>query len=345
MEAGTPYTLAAGNAGADGPFDGSSAANGFGVIAVGSVDNTQLPEFDTLGTDSTNGASASQFLFTPASIGLPNITLPLYAVSYDTSVPADGCTPFPTDTPDLSDYVALVRREGCTFDVKAQNAASSGAKYVMYYNNVAGLLSPSVTAGTMSGAAMTTANQGAEWITLLKAGDKVVIDLTNLTTIFVINPNNMTGGFMSTFTEWNPTNELYQKPEVSAPGGNILSAFPRSNGSYGILSGTSMATPYIAGVIALMKQANPDLSVAEIRTLLATTASPVNFNDGKTTYDYLAPTIQQGGGDVNASAAVHTSAVLSVPNLAFNDSTHFVPEANFSLTNRGSSFVTYSFSY
>ena len=158
-------------------------------------------------------------------------------------------------------------------------------------------------------------------------------------------PNNRTGGFMSTFTQWSPTNDLHQEPEISAPGGSILSTVRRSVGGYGIYNGTSMAAPFIAGVVALMKQARPHLTVPEIRALLATTANPVKFNNGNTTYEYLAPTVQQGGGLVNASAAVHTLSVLSVPNLVFNDSAHFAHEANFSITNHGSVSVTYDLGY
>jgi hypothetical protein len=111
------------------------------------------------------------------------------------------------------------------------------------------------------------------------------------------------------------------------------------------LSGTSMATPFVAGVVALMKQARPDLDPYTIRSILGTTGHPVTFNDGKTTYDYLAPVVQQGGGEVDAFAAVHTSTVIDVANLAFNDTAHFVKEANFTITNRGSSDITYNFDY
>ncbi|MEE2708206.1 MAG: S8 family serine peptidase, partial [Gemmatimonadota bacterium] len=60
------------------------------------------------------------------------------------------------------------------------------------------------------------------------------------------------------------------KPEVSAPGVKILSSLP--NGEYGRYSGTSMATPHVSGAIALLKQANPSISIAEIRSVLQTTA-------------------------------------------------------------------------
>ncbi|MBO1912754.1 S8 family serine peptidase, partial [Microvirga sp. 3-52] len=60
------------------------------------------------------------------------------------------------------------------------------------------------------------------------------------------------------------------KPEVSAPGHQIYSAVP--NGGYGVKSGTSMATPHVAGAIALILQSQPNLSIDEVADLLENTA-------------------------------------------------------------------------
>ena len=65
------------------------------------------------------------------------------------------------------------------------------------------------------------------------------------------------------------------KPNVSAPGSNIMSAdgdFTSEGESYHLLSGTSMATPHAAGVAALVRQANPSLSPMEVRAILQNTA-------------------------------------------------------------------------
>ncbi|MBF0406587.1 MAG: S8 family serine peptidase [Candidatus Riflebacteria bacterium] len=59
---------------------------------------------------------------------------------------------------------------------------------------------------------------------------------------------------------WN--NELFLKPDVSAPGLNIISSDFR--GGYSSMSGTSMSAPHASGLIALIHQANPNLSVSEI---------------------------------------------------------------------------------
>jgi hypothetical protein len=301
--------------------------------------------FTTYGRFSIDNSTNGQFGYLAAAIGMPNVSLPLWAVSKDSTITNDACEPLPADTPDLAGKLVLVRRGTCTFDTKAANVAAFGAQYILFYNNAPSLTSPSVTDPDIIGAAMVSAAQGASWAASLAAGSAIQVSIDGKLTVFSSPPNNITGGHMSTFSMWNPTNEAYVKPEISAPGGNILSTLPLEQGGYGVLSGTSMATPFVAGVVALMKQARPDLDPYTIRSILGTTGHPVTFNDGKTTYDYLAPVAQQGGGEVDAFAAVHTSTVIDVANLAFNDTAHFVKEANFTITNRGSSEITYNFDY
>ena len=87
------------------------------------------------------------------------------------------------------------------------------------------------------------------------------------------------------------------KPEVAAPGKDIWSAEP--GGGYRFLSGTSMAGPHVAGVVALMRAANPDVDVRTIKQILMDTATDLGPAGEDNTY---------GHGLINAYAAV--SAVL-----------------------------------
>ena len=115
----------------------------------------------------------------------------------------------------------------------------------------------------------------------------------------ILNPaNTLTGGYISFFSSWGPSSEGDLKPQIVAPGRDILSTYPISLESYSILPGTAMAAPYIAGVIALLKQVrgssiSPDL----VASLLTTGATPVEYQDfwNNDTFQYLAPAIQQGG--------------------------------------------------
>lgn len=83
------------------------------------------------------------------------------------------------------------------------------------------------------------------------------------------------------------------KPDVVAPGVKILSTVP--NEGYGRANGTSMAAPHVAGVVALLRAANPALSVNAIEATLRQTARPL---------DGLTPNMTSGWGLVDAYAAV-----------------------------------------
>lgn len=324
-------------------FTGSEAADGLGVISVGSVDNTDIPELSSLFPYSVNNNSAGQINVQQSESPIKDVSLPLYAISLNSTVIDDGCNPLPDSTPDLSDKLVLVRRGSCTFAQKAANVAAKGAKNLLFYNNKPGLLQNS-RAPPLVGIAMTRAETGEQFVKLLANGSTIVVSFFNNNRAIQFLPNNVTAGYMSTFSSWYPTNEAYIKPEISAPGGNILSLVPAKLGGFAVLSGTSMATPLVAGVVALMRQARPGLKADAIRAILGSTGTPVKFNNGITTSDFLAPIVQQGGGLLNAAKAFGTSTVLDVANLALNDTANFTPKQTFSITNRGSNDATYSFS-
>jgi subtilase family serine protease len=150
----------------------------------------------------------------------------------------------------------------------------------------------------------------------LAAGDTVTLSFSIEGDVIIDLPgpiNNVTGGQMSMFSTWNPSNENDIKPVVSAPGGNILSTYLSSQGGYNILSGTSMATPFIAGVVALYKQAKgKGVSPLVINAALAATAKPLNLNDGTTnSYPFLTSVAQQGGGLVDAYHMVHAGVAVT----------------------------------
>ena len=78
---------------------------------------------------------------------------------------------------------------------------------------------------------------------------------------------------LADFSSRGPTADGRVKPDISAPGYNITAPKANSTNGYVTYSGTSMATPFTAGVIALMLDANPSLTVNEIKTILNSTAS------------------------------------------------------------------------
>jgi minor extracellular serine protease Vpr len=97
------------------------------------------------------------------------------------------------------------------------------------------------------------------------------------------------------------------KPEISAPGSQIISA-KMGAGNLGVqLSGTSMAAPHMTGVMALLKQAHPLLNSAELKSLAMSTAKPIHDETAKP-----YPLSRQGAGRVQVINAIDAQ-VVSLP--------------------------------
>lgn len=120
-------------------------------------------------------------------------------------------------------------------------------------------------------------------------------------------------GSMSDFSSQGVTNDLKLKPEITGLGGVVYSA--TGDGGYGLKSGTSMATPYTAGIVAGLKEAlearysgNPEQVTKQLMTnLLMSSAVPLTQSDnGGTLYSPR----RQGAGLANLARAVNTPAYL-----------------------------------
>lgn len=156
-------------------------------------------------------------------------------------------------------------------------------------------------------------------------------------------PNTKSGGAMSLFSSWGPTWEMDLKPTVSAPGGYILSTWPLALGGYAMQSGTSMSTPLISAIFALVGQARGDFDPKTLNNLVSATAAPVDWYDGNMiSRDVIAPPAQQGGGMAQAYRAAHATTLLGVSSISFNDTDNFVPSVRFTIANRGEEQVTYT---
>ncbi|KZZ91714.1 subtilisin-like serine protease PR1C [Moelleriella libera RCEF 2490] len=352
VEKGVPCTLAAGNEGAQGIFYASTAADGRRVAAIASFDNTVTPTLFYNAKYSIDGGPDTTFGFVPSEPGnWDGVTLPAWASNLDPTVPNDGCNPFPANTPDLSKYIVLIRRGTCTFSTKVNNAVAKGAKNVIVYNNNVGAIPmqlDGVPAGALNAAAMIDAETGVKFINTLKSGKKLILKMVSSShtdsSVRYVN-NTATGGALSTYTTWGPTWEMDTKPQYGTPGGNILSTYPRALGSYAVLSGTSMACPLAAGIIALIRQVRGTLDPALVQNLLSANANPQLFNDGTKYYDFIAPIPQQGAGLVQAYDAAYATTVLSPSSLSFNDTDHFKRVLKFQLKNTDRKPAKYKISH
>ncbi|UCD75024.1 MAG: S8 family serine peptidase [Phycisphaerales bacterium] len=106
-------------------------------------------------------------------------------------------------------------------------------------------------------------------------------------------------------TYCTPDNTAATKPDIAAPGVDVRSSVP--GGGYSYYSGTSMASPHVNGVVALMRQANPDLSVEQIKQIIYDTAYDLGIPGEDNDY---------GWGMIDAYEAVLLA--LSSVNLTFD---------------------------
>ncbi|KAG6240539.1 hypothetical protein E4U24_006464 [Claviceps purpurea] len=227
-----------------------------------------------------------------------------------------------------------------------------GAKYVLFYNDAPGVAFEvkfdAPAPGAISAASMVDAETGETFIKALKGGKKLTFKMVgpNNAELRILTANNtMSGGAVSAFSSWGPTFEMRSKPQYGAIGGTVLSTFPRAKGSYAVLSGTSMACPQAAGIIALIRQVRGAITPQEIEDLLSSNSNPQLFNDGTKFYDYLAPVPQQGGGLVQAYDAAYSTALLSPSGLSFNDTAHFAKSLEFTLRNTDRKPATYKITH
>ncbi|KAK3985225.1 putative protease [Cladorrhinum sp. PSN332] len=347
VENGVPCVVSAGNDGSFGVFYASTAANGKRVTAIASTDNIVTPALLANASAEIDGKT-DFFGFTGGQpTNWNGVSLPLWTVNYNTADAAHGCDPYPADTPDLSGYIVLIRRGTCTFVQKVENAVAKGAKYVIFYNNVAGSASVTAAVEGVRGVAMVPADTGVAWVKALEAGKKVVVNMANPSSapkFLTYFDNAASAGFSSSFTSWGPTYEVEAKPQFSTPGGSILSTYPRAAGSYAVLSGTSMACPLAAAVYALIINARGTKDPKTIENLLSATAKPNLFRRDGVSPGFLAPVVQQGAGLIQAWDAAHATTLLSVSSISFNDTEHLKPKQEFTVSNTGKSSVTYSLS-
>ena len=124
-------------------------------------------------------------------------------------------------------------------------------------------------------------------------------------------------GVIAGFSSAGPTPvSLAMKPDVAAPGVSVLSSVPPSQGTYDTLSGTSMATPHVAGAAALLEERHPTWTVAQIKSALTQTGDPARSASGAE-----ALTMREGGGIVDLPRADNPLLFATPTSLSFGSLT------------------------
>ena len=247
----------------------------------------------------------------------------------------------------LTNKVALIQRAGeengeiLTFAKKEANAKAAGAKAVIIYDNVEGDLVNMSTDGNIPAVIISKADGEA----MLAASNKHV----SFSKSYLSQFQDAYSGKMSDFSSWGVTPDLKLKPEITAPGGDIYSTLP--GGLYGSMSGTSMASPHMAGAAVVMAQyITEDLGgtvmtqqeiTALSNKLLMSTAVPVKNEQGLP----YSPR-KQGAGLVQLGRATKAKAYLSsaeggLPKAELGDSTDGSFSFSFQANNLSSSEIKY----
>ena len=209
--------------------------------------------------------------------------------------------------------IALIARGTCGFDEKVGNAVAAGASAVIVYSDDRPLV---IMGGETSNPIPGVMVENELGLALLaELGATATVNATLATDILAgidREPN-----IMADFSSRGPYSfeEDFLKPDITAPGDIILAADSpdqadgSEGGLFGYKSGTSMSSPHIAGLAALLREARPDWSPAQIKSALMTTArQDVVKEDGSTPADPF----DFGAGHVEPNAAVSPALTYDV---------------------------------
>jgi len=216
---------------------------------------------------------------------------------------------------DLKGKIALIERGENNFQDKYDNAIAHKASGVAIYNKESGgdtpiefsivnITSPIFSLGRADGLKIKEAIEKGDKLFKFKGTDSF------------LGIENTDKGDMSKFSSWGATSELEFKPEITAPGGNIFSL---ANGdSYKTLSGTSMASPYVAGSETLILQGMKAKNLGLAGKNLVEFAKNIAMNTAKIMIDKYDSTNlipysprRQGAGLIQIENAIKNNVTIT----------------------------------
>jgi subtilisin family serine protease len=311
---GVVVVASVGNNGQAGLFAAGASGVGKRVIGVASFDNLAItqPAFTLSPDDEAVGFNPIYGSPLPPAVG----SLPL-ARTGTTTTSDDACSALPAGS--LTGKATLIRRGTCTAYTKALHAMNAGAAAVVIYNDAAGQYYPNVyPVGSNPPIAIPVVTISAASGALMDG--RIASGPTTLTwTSQTASTPLSTAGRVSDFSSWGLAHDLTVKPDIGAPGRAIYTTLTIEDGRHGTTSGTSMASPHVAGAAALLLEARPGLRASTVRDILQNHAQPGAWS-GDSTGNTPDCVHRQGAGLLQIDAAITGDLTVSPARIATGES-------------------------
>jgi len=262
-----------------------------------------------------------------------------------------ACAALPAGS--LNGAFALILRGGCTAPAKVVNAQNAGAQGVILY-----LADPSTVTGP--------AGLGSTVVPVIQISNsdgvalKSFIDANRRRTVLLdpaaFEREKIAFNELSFFSSLGPaTGDSALKPDLVAAGGSdgffsdiytaaqsydVLGGLYSANG-YQAASGTSFSTPLVAGAAALVKQAHPNFTAAQIKSALVNTATQDVTSDEE---GDAVGVRELGAGKLDAGAAMQTTVTANPATISFGLANTLPITKQVQIANSGASSVSLSLS-
>lgn len=314
------------SAGNSGPVAGSVAHVEPWVTTVANSTHDRVFGFNfTLNGPGTPPANTQNLTVRPGGAPIATSTLiaPIIVSPNFANGATDGCSPFPADffrrpaAPGGVQGLAVLRLDGST------SQCASGAR------RTAALNAGAVGVLFVDGPPLSLGASGTSYSMLLSNWNDVAAhiatDPANATATIAVPLGAGVGvaDNMASSSSRGPSNFALLKPDISAPGTEILAAFSRwvaalprpfggavdtaLNNRANVISGTSMSSPHNAGSAALLRALNPSWTPTQIKTALVTTAkTPMRKENGITPADPF----DYGSGRVDLTRAAKAGLIM-----------------------------------
>jgi minor extracellular serine protease Vpr len=348
-KAGVVVVASAGNSGS-GQYLTGSPATGDGAISVAALDPTA--SFPAAIITGHVGGPATGINANGASLtGLPALTIKV--INNDVATTEDeslGCSVAAFGGPLPANTIAVVNRGVCARVAKAIFGQQAGAAAVIMVNNTTALppfegrITSNPDDGTpyvvtipfigVKGLPTTPSSDGGE----LRAANGQSVTLTGTT---LANPAYKN---FASFSSGGPrTGDSFLKPEITAPGVSTVSTGNGTGNASATLSGTSMASPHVAGAAALTRQAHPSWSADEIKAAIVNTGSPADVVSYKTSRGGTGLVQTIGSTKTQVIARPMGEKLSNALNFGFVEmSSNFSQTKQITLQNKGSSAAKFT---